>query len=325
MNTPAKLGGFGALLAAVLAVSFSIGNLVGPVGQDTETHGGHTNTEPGSNSRTTMPPGHQMDTAAAAESIPGGLMVSQSGYTLDLVAPAASPGPTDIEFRITGPDGAAVTDFDTEHDKKLHLIAVRRDTTGFQHVHPAMADDGTWTADLALAPGDWRLFADFKPTGRDSGITLGADAHVAGAYDPELLPAESRTAQVEGYTVTLGGSLEPGGSSELTLSVTKDGVPVTDLQPYLGAYGHLVALRNGDLAYLHVHPEGEPGDGATEPGPDVTFSATVPSSGWYRFFLDFKHGGVVRTAEFTVPADQTEAAAPEPTAATTAPDGHTGH
>ena len=41
----------------------------------------------------------------------------------------------------------------------------------------------------------------------------------------------------------------------LTLTVTKDGQPVTDLQPYLGAYGHLVALRAGDLAYLHVHPE----------------------------------------------------------------------
>jgi hypothetical protein len=63
-----------------------------------------------------------------------------------------------------------------------------------------------------------------------------------------------------------------------------------------------VALRDGDLAYLHVHPGGEPGDGVTQPGPDITFYATAPSVGDYRLFLDFKHGDVVRTAEFTVRA-----------------------
>ena len=79
----------------------------------------------------------------------------------------------------------------------------------------------------------------------------------------------------------------------------RDGRPVTDLQPYLEAYGHLVALRDGDLAYLHVHPLGSPGDGTTAPGPAITFAAAVPSEGAYRLFLDFRHGDEVRTAEFT--------------------------
>ncbi len=77
---------------------------------------------------------------------------------------------------------------------------------------------------------------------------------------------------------------------------------MTDLQPYLAAYGHLVALREGDLAYLHVHPDGEPGDGRTKPGPGITFHTAFPSEGSYRLYLDFKHDGVVRTAEFTVEA-----------------------
>ena len=81
----------------------------------------------------------------------------------------------------------------------------------------------------------------------------------------------------------------------------KDGEPVTDLQPYLAAYGHLVILRAGDLAYVHVHPNGEPGDGVTAPGPDVTFHTAVPGLGTYRLFLDFKHGDLVRTAAFTLP------------------------
>ena len=84
--------------------------------------------------------------------------------------------------------------------------------------------------------------------------------------------------------------------------MSRGGVPVTDLQPYLGAYGHLVTLREGDLAYLHVHPGGEPGDGTTRPGPDVEFGAEVPSAGRYHLYLDFRHDGVVRTAPFTLEA-----------------------
>jgi hypothetical protein len=85
---------------------------------------------------------------------------------------------------------------------------------------------------------------------------------------------------------------------------------VTDLQPYLAAYGHLVALRQGDLAYLHVHPEGVPGDGKTPAGPEIAFVAEVPSAGGYRLFLDLQHDGVVRTAEFTVDTAGTPAVTP---------------
>jgi hypothetical protein len=132
-------------------------------------------------------------------------------------------------------------------------------------------------------------------------MTLGADLSVAGNYQPAAY-APSRTAQVDGYTVELAGDLTAGKTSPLTLTVSRAGVPVTDLQPYLGAYGHLVALRAGDLAYLHVHPDGEPGDGVTEPGPGVVFYAAVPSEGRYHLYLDFKHRGVVRTAAFTLDA-----------------------
>jgi hypothetical protein len=204
----------------------------------------------------------------------------------------------------------------------MHLFAVRRDLTGFQHVHPDLAPDGTWSSPLELTPGSWRLFADFDPAGDDPALTLGTDVAVAGNHDPQPLPEPSTTAEVDGYTVTLDGQLVPGQESQLTLSVSRDGQPVTDLQPYLAAYGHLVALRDGDLAYLHVHPAGEPGDGVTQPGPDVTFYATAPSAGDYRLFLDFQHGDVVRTAEFTVRAGEDPDAAPAGT--DHADDGH-GH
>ncbi|WP_329619381.1 hypothetical protein OG357_01730 [Streptomyces sp. NBC_01255] len=231
---------------------------------------------------------------------PGGLSVSENGYTLELDATILAAGVQQIGFKVIGPDGHAVTEFVPEHEKELHFIAVRRDTAGFQHVHPVRDEKGTWSTDLTLEPGDWRFFTDIHPVGHDGTLTLGIDVAVAGPYDPRPLPEATGTARIGEYTVALDGALVPGEASALTLTVSRNGRPVTDLQPYLAAYGHLVALRVGDLGYLHVHPEGHPGDGITAPGPDIAFMAVAPSAGTYRLYLDFQHDGVVRTAEFTV-------------------------
>jgi hypothetical protein len=157
---------------------------------------------------------------------------------------------------------------------------------------------------------------------------LGVDVPAPGDYRPVALPSAARTADVDGYTVSLHGDLLADASSRLTLSISKDGTPITDLQPYLGAYGHLVALRDGDLAYLHVHPDGTPGDGRTRPGPEITFYADVPSAGSYRLYLDFQHGGRVHTAEFTATAGPMDPVpvAPSPTQPSPSPSsGHGEH
>jgi hypothetical protein len=308
MNTPLKLATFGLGLVAAFGAALGVGTAVGPVGPagpaaagsadrsdahaEDGPHGAGDAAEPG--------------TSPAAAELPAGLMVSDGGYTLALDADTVPPGrAAPVAFRVLGADGHAVTAFDESHDEDLHLVAVRRDLTGFQHVHPVLGDDGVWRTPLDLTPGAWRLFADFVPAADGDNRILGADLAVPGDSVPEALPATSTTAEVDGYTVTLHGDLVPGEESELTLSVSRDGRPVTDLQPYLAAYGHLVVLRDGDLAYLHVHPAGEPGDGITEPGPEVRFMTTAPSAGTYRLFLDFQHGDVVRTAAFTVAVDPT--------------------
>jgi hypothetical protein len=297
MSVGGRLAGFAAVVAAAFGLALLIGRAVGPVAEPTAAHDmGDAHSEEG---------GH--GEMAEAEHLPGGLMTSQDGYTLALTSTTLEPGAAvPVGFTITGPDGAPVPAYDVQHDKQLHLIAVRRDFVGFQHVHPTQVGDG-WTTDLALTPGEWRVFADFKPTGADA-LVLGADLAVPGDFEPVGPAADRRTAQVDGFTVTLDGELRAGAEAELTLNVSRDGAPVTDLEPYLGAYGHLVALRAGDLAYLHVHPDGTPDDGRTEPGPDVVFHATVPSAGTYHLYLDFQHDGVVRTASFTVTAQPEEPA-----------------
>jgi hypothetical protein len=300
MNTPLKLAGFTLGLVAVFGAAVGLGSAVGPVGptsaaaadtghgQDPEAgHGGGADA-------------HGVDAAAPAADaeLPAGLMVSEQGYSLDVATGTLPAGAaTPLAFRVLGPDGHPVTAYEESHEQDLHLIAVRRDLDGFQHVHPTLGADGVWSTPLTLTPGSWRVFADFVPAAEGENLILGADLAVAGDFTPTPLPAGSPTSEVDGYTVTLDGELTAGAESELTLSVGRDGRPVTDLQPYLGAYGHLVALRAGDLAYLHVHPADDGGS-----GPAVRFFTTAPSAGTYRLFLDFKHGDVVRTAAFTVSA-----------------------
>jgi hypothetical protein len=265
MKTAAKLSAYGVALVLVAGGGWAIGTAVGPFAGATGTtgqagsHGGedarHGDTHSGTVAEAT-----QIDE-------PGGLASSKGGYTLTptyttLTAGTAQP----FSFQITGPDGRPVTRYDVNHDQQLDLIVVRRDTAGFQHVHPEFAADGTWTVPLNLSlAGSYRAFADFTPAGQQA-MTLGVDLAIPGEYRPaEYQP--SRDASVDGYQLRLDGDLIPGSSSEVTLSVTKDGQPVTDLQPYLGAYGNLVALRGGDLAYLYVHPDGPAGDGITPAGP----------------------------------------------------------
>lgn len=318
MRTTSKILGFLIGLVVAFGAALGVGQLVGPVdvsSADAHDGGGHQVPDP-------MP---ETATGGETQELPGGLMVSQAGYSLVLdeaTAPAGSDVP--LSLTISGPDGRPVTDFDVAHEKELHLIVVRRDFTGFQHVHPTMDADGRWTASLDLTEGPWRVFADFTATGGDP-LTLGTDLVVPGKYQPESSSTQTRTAVVDDYEVTINGDLTPGSESELTLTVTRDGSPVTDLEPYLGSYGHLVALRAGDLAYLHVHPEGEPGDGTTEAGPDVVFFAAVPSPGDYHLFLDFLHEGEVRTAAFNLSTSGGSSPASEDTAESPDGDDHGDH
>lgn len=304
----ARLAGFALGLLAVLGLGLGAGRLVGPepVAQAAEPehaaadeHGGEQapveeHAQDGGHAEASghADEGGHADAATAMT----GLAASDRGYGLVLEQTTAVPGTQELAFSVTGPDGHAVTAFDVAHDKELHLVAVRRDLTGFQHVHPAMDADGRWTTALDLTPGAWKVFADVVPSELGENLALGTDLLVAGDLRPEELPAPTTTAEVDGYDVALDGALVAGQEQELTFTVSRDGVPVDDLEPYLAANGHLVALRAGDLGYLHVHPLGSVDD----QGPAVSFAATAPSAGSYRLFLDFQHDGVVRTAAFTV-------------------------
>ena len=266
-----------AAFAAVLLLATGGAALAGAA---VEPHG------PDPSARTDEPSGHMASTSPSVR----GLAVAADGLRIVVEQPELRRGRTEqLRFRIVDEHGRTVRDFDVEHEKRMHLILARRDLTGFQHLHPTQGADGTWSAPVRIdAAGSYRLFADFSHD--DTPQTLAGDLRVDGAADLRPLPAPAPTAVSDGgYDVRLdAGGAHPGREADLRFTITRDGVPVKT-EPYLGAGGHLVALREGDMAFLHVHPTGD--------GP--SFAATFPTEGRYRLFLQFQHEGRVQTAAFT--------------------------
>jgi hypothetical protein len=278
VNTGFKLAAYGLALAAVFGASAAAGATASPIGlsnaEPTEEHGGGMDTGDGLPGLATTT--DDLALVVGADTVPAGV-------------------PSTYRFTVTDDDGV-VTDFELEQTKRMHLIVVRRDFTGFQHLHPTMSAGGTWSTSLELADaGAYRVFADFIVDGDKH--TLGADLFVPGDFRPRALPEPDTTGDAgDGYEIEIMGEVVAGEESSLEFIVRHRGEVVTDLADYLGAKGHLVALRDGDLAYLHVHPEED----------RLLFDAEFPTAGDYRLFLQFDHDGEVRTGELTIHAQEAD-------------------
>jgi hypothetical protein len=219
-----------------------------------------------------------------------------AGLTLSPDSTRLSAGATTTwRFRVMGCNGKAIRDFDPEAGKLLHLIVTRSDLTGYQHLHPRLRADGTFEIAIATArPGRYRAIADFVVDGRK--YVLATTLVAPGRSADMPLPRPGLNARTGGYDVELQrpAVLKAGEDAQLTFRITRDGRPVRDLQPYLGAYGHLVALHAPDLSYSHVHPNGEDRRGGL-----ITFDTEFHTHGSYRLFLQFQTAGRVHTAAFT--------------------------
>jgi AhpD family alkylhydroperoxidase len=288
MNTTTRLAAYGGVLAASFAGAAGIGATVGPIDTGGQAHvvsGGH---DPG---------GHDAD----AGTNPPPTVTARSGTSLDAAGVRIDPDritiaartATNYTFRLVDEHGTAITDYDVVHDRPLHLIVASRDLTAYHHLHPEQ-DGDTWSVALpALDPGTYRVFADSRPTDRTA-VTLGVDLLVVDDVATGNPPPVDTSSAVDGFDVTLVGT--PGiGNATLSFTVRRNGSVVTT-EPYLGAAGHLVVLRAGDLAYVHAHADHQSGDGEH----DITFDVSFPTAGTYRLFLDFAVDGTVHTADFTV-------------------------
>lgn len=243
-----------------------------------------------------------------AQTVPG-------GYKLELLSESKlqSNSREDLQFAVVDPKGKRVHDFAVVHDKRVHLIIVRKDLTHFQHLHPDINEENgeiTQPSVTFQAPGEYRMFADLTPQGAKN-VVLRQDLAVGDVseYQPEsVVPDEKFTRTVDGTIVSLTTEpkqLKSGDQATLSfqLSDEKSGQPTADLEPYLGAFGHCVVLRAETLDYLHSHPMEEAAghqektiDGRSK----VNFHTAFEQPGRYRLFAQFQRNGRVLTAIFTV-------------------------
>jgi hypothetical protein len=227
----------------------------------------------------------------------GGLSSVSQGYTLQLPDATGEPGDDQfMELTITGPDGRPVPEYIEIDGAPMHVIAIRRDLTGYQHIYPEQGEGASWWAALNLTPGPWRLIAEFRPAALDRRVVLGADLTISGDYRPQPVTAAGDRDQVDGFVATLSRPITTATNSRPVITLTKDGRPVTDLRELHGSLGHAVIIRPGDLGYLHLHaaPVAE-----TYRGPDLAFSNGVREPGTYRIFVEFTRGSDSHVAAFT--------------------------
>jgi hypothetical protein len=207
--------------------------------------------------------------------------------------------PTTLRFSIPGAKGVPIKEFAVSHDAKVHLILIRQGLDQFAHIHPTLdAATGNLSADFTFPQGGiYHLFADYQET---SGMPMTATARVEVAGDkpvaPELKPDVPGLLQGNGIAtkVTVEGA-KAGAEAKVRFEVLDGDKPVNDLEPYMGAMGHLVVVSADAKRYVHAHPN-EKADAKNV----VTFGASFPTAGIYKGWGQFKRGGQVRIVPFVV-------------------------
>ncbi len=226
-------------------------------------------------------------------------------YRVDVTpeAPILPGVETTLTFTIADPDGKPVRRLEVVHEKLLHLLITSADLAWFAHEHPSRRRDGTFTLRMTFpAAGRYTLFHDFTPP-RVGMQVVPVDVTVEGpplAPTPLVVDAD-RPKTVDGYTAALTPSapLVAGKNLSLAVSLSREGTPVTDLEPFLGAMGHLIIVSADRTRFVHSHPVERSGARPTR-GPEISFQCHFPAPGTYKAWAQFQRRGQVLTVPFTM-------------------------
>jgi hypothetical protein len=207
-----------------------------------------------------------------------------------------NPGdPVTLTFRVLDPgSGQPVKRFELVHEKLMHLFLVSENLQFFEHVHPEPQPDGSFRLSTRVPYGGmYRLLADYYPSGSVPQLNI-ETLYVSGACPPAKLAPSLKPSRSQNLTASLRLDPEqPLAGFETKLFFTLD--PAAGLEPYLGAWGHMLAVSEDLIDLLHMHPF------LADGGPSVQFNVLFPRTGLYRIWTQFQRRGVVNTVSFTVP------------------------
>lgn len=215
--------------------------------------------------------------------------------------------------------GTPVLAYDTEQTQLMHVVVVAEDFSTFEHVHPAFdAKTGRFVIALRTDPARrYYVYADSHPHGAGQQVFRFVVQPESVVGSPSTTPAPSYTpsalSSVAGpYTVALSSTtLKSAAPSTIDVTISRNGKPATDLQPYLGAAAHIIAINTATLEYIHVHPTlageamntmpgMEMGAGTPKAGPRMTMHLPALPVGSYKMWVQFRGGAAVYTAPVTL-------------------------
>ena len=210
-----------------------------------------------------------------------------------------------LQFGLLAPDGSPVKDLEIVHEKLLHLLVVSEDLSWFAHEHPVAGEGGRFTLGLTFPrAGAYTLFHDFTPAKAGMQV-VPVEVPVVGQRPAPLAltPTRERVQQIDGYDIELktGETVRSLQMEQLTFRISRNDEAVTDLEPYLGALGHLIIISRDRKQFVHSHPlprAADQGTGEAASGPEVVFNAQFPAAGLYKAWGQFQHKGKVITAPF---------------------------
>ena len=207
--------------------------------------------------------------------------------------------PTKLLLQIMGEDGSPIRRFDVLHEKLVHLIVVREGLDEFAHLHPEVDSEGMITIEFDFPKsGKYRLFADHQPQGKTPGLAAG-ELIVAGDDGPAVALVPNAASEVTVGEIKAHITIQPANDATTVRFQIVDaaGQAVDDLQPYLGAMGHLVVISAVSLEYVLAHPLSE---ARTAPDGTVEFLAHFPKPGIYKAWGQFQRVGSVFTVPFVM-------------------------
>ena len=198
------------------------------------------------------------------------------------------------------------TDLREVHTQKIHLLIVDESLSDYHHEHPQQTGkpgqyDFSFTPQK---PGPYRVWADVQPY--LTGLQEYAPAHIAAATSSERLgdTTEKLTAAAYGLCYKLSFKSAPKTNQPVTgtLRIMKaDGTPVTELEPVMGAFSHLVAFHTDGKTVLHIHPKtAHRLTNADRGGPELEFQFCAPKPGFFRLFAQVQIAGEQKFAPFGV-------------------------
>jgi hypothetical protein len=220
-----------------------------------------------------------------------------------LTGPIRPGEPTTLGFAIRDPQGKPVRKLEVVHEKILHLLVTSADLSWFAHEHPERNAKGDLELRMTFpAPGRYTLFHDFTPP-RVGMQVVPVELTVEGTPPPAvpLVVDEHDAKTIDGVTARLAssGPLLAEQNLDLVVSLARGDTPVTDLEPFLGAMGHLIIVSADLERFVHSHPV-EHRHRPSERGPDIRFQARFPAGGTYKAWAQFQHAGKLLTVPFTL-------------------------